>query len=332
MLIDDILDPQRYKRKIIDMQQDPNANVRGLFSILQSKDLPVYNLQGLVNNYESQAAHANGFHFSKAVHNVHPPYNRLWAEFPIPSFTINDSSARMGALVEWGYCGTHETTTNSLCATRKTWTTAEVETIQSEAIEAAPPHAKVTLSDTYAAVASLVIEGPELLFVYPRTVNVIATKLGEPLTVPFAPIYPTDFGEFNSIDFLSNAERLRKAVGRRCNLVWFAMALLNCTNIESKKNEHDAKLQRARIRRGRQPLRDFYTLSVRLPKQKQTTTQGNANTTDLIAFHSVAGHLADYREGKGLFGKYKGVFWIPAHVRGNKDNGVINKRYALKGK
>ena len=144
--------------------------------------------------------------------------------------------------------------------------------------------------------------------------------------------YPTDFGEFNSIDFLSNAERLRKAVGRRCNLVWFAMALLNCTNIESKKNEHDAKLQRARIRRGRQPLRDFYTLSVRLPKQKQTTTQGNANTTDLIAFHSVAGHLADYREGKGLFGKYKGVFWIPAHVRGNKDNGVINKRYALKGK
>lgn len=50
-----------------------------------------------------------------------------------------------------------------------------------------------------------------------------------------------------------------------------------------------------------------------------------------MPFHSVRGHWADYRE-KGLFGKYKGLFWIPAHTRGDLEHGEIKKHYTFEEK
>ena len=34
--------------------------------------------------------------------------------------------------------------------------------------------------------------------------------------------------------------------------------------------------------------------------------------------HICRGHFRDYREGKGLFGKYHKLVWTPATVRGTK--------------
>ena len=43
--------------------------------------------------------------------------------------------------------------------------------------------------------------------------------------------------------------------------------------------------------------------------------------------HMCRGHMADYRNGNGLFGKYKGVFFVPAHVRGTPRDGMVIKDY-----
>lgn len=48
------------------------------------------------------------------------------------------------------------------------------------------------------------------------------------------------------------------------------------------------------------------------------------------SLHIVRGHFADYSNGKGLFGKYKGRYWVSAHLRGNPEVGVTEKDYDIK--
>lgn len=48
------------------------------------------------------------------------------------------------------------------------------------------------------------------------------------------------------------------------------------------------------------------------------------------SLHIVRGHFADYSTGKGLFGKYRGRYWVSAHLRGNPEVGVTEKDYDIK--
>lgn len=45
--------------------------------------------------------------------------------------------------------------------------------------------------------------------------------------------------------------------------------------------------------------------------------------------HWVRGHYADYSKGNGLFGKYKGVYWMPEHQRGSEDVGEVIADYEV---
>jgi hypothetical protein len=59
----------------------------------------------------------------------------------------------------------------------------------------------------------------------------------------------------------------------------------------------------------------------------QKTAQEN-HTGLKRALHICRGHFAHY-EDKGLFGKYKGRFWIPQHVRGSIETGAALKDYQV---
>lgn len=48
------------------------------------------------------------------------------------------------------------------------------------------------------------------------------------------------------------------------------------------------------------------------------------------SLHIVRGHFADYSAGAGLFGKYKGRYWVSSHLRGNPEIGVTEKDYDIK--
>lgn len=48
------------------------------------------------------------------------------------------------------------------------------------------------------------------------------------------------------------------------------------------------------------------------------------------SLHIVRGHFADYSAGAGLFGKYKGRYWVSSHLRGNPEVGVTEKDYTVK--
>lgn len=43
----------------------------------------------------------------------------------------------------------------------------------------------------------------------------------------------------------------------------------------------------------------------------------------------VRGHFKDFRDGKGLFGKYKDIYWWDQHIVGDPEVGVIKKDYKV---
>lgn len=45
--------------------------------------------------------------------------------------------------------------------------------------------------------------------------------------------------------------------------------------------------------------------------------------------HWVRAHRADYREGKGLFGRIHGLVWIPEHRRGNPELGTVKQIFEV---
>ena len=48
-----------------------------------------------------------------------------------------------------------------------------------------------------------------------------------------------------------------------------------------------------------------------------------------IREHMVRGHFAHYLEGRPLFGKHVGRFWISPHLRGDRSSGVLAKKYQI---
>jgi hypothetical protein len=65
--------------------------------------------------------------------------------------------------------------------------------------------------------------------------------------------------------------------------------------------------------------------------KKVLKTEGDSDSVGVQkAMHICRGHFKNYTEGKGLFGKYHGMYWVDSHVKGNKDFGTVNKDYNIK--
>ena len=107
-------------------------------------------------------------------------------------------------------------------------------------------------------------------------------------------------------------------------MTWFhptflAMSFLHCKNVVTEERQMDAPLQKKfRAKHpGIQPAK-YKTLIIE-PLKAILRTQGRSHEVGLVkAMHICRGHFADYRQGRGLFGKYHGRFWMPSTVRGTK--------------
>jgi hypothetical protein len=89
-----------------------------------------------------------------------------------------------------------------------------------------------------------------------------------------------------------------------------------------------SKKTRKHFKRTKKGTQKYYTLGITTSmKRYESIPTGKEGNTPL---HLCRGHLKHYTEEKPLFGKYSGTFFIPAHVRGNKKNGVVIKNYKLK--
>jgi len=108
-----------------------------------------------------------------------------------------------------------------------------------------------------------------------------------------------------------------------------ALILLNTKNIVTQEHRPPVKLNKKRIKKGKQPLFTYHTLRLQLPgkrKKSNGKTEPGDNTTRL---HLCRGHFKTYTEENPLFGKFTGRYWWQPHARGNKDEGVVMKNYAV---
>lgn len=106
-----------------------------------------------------------------------------------------------------------------------------------------------------------------------------------------------------------------------------AISLLHCKNVSVITPELPTPLiKKARKKHGIVPVR-YHLLEIE-PVKKILRTEGNSEKTGLkYALHICRGHFKDYSEGRGLFGKYKGLYWWESHVRGAAESGLVVKDY-----
>lgn len=102
------------------------------------------------------------------------------------------------------------------------------------------------------------------------------------------------------------------------NPMFLAISFLHCKNVTLVENQVPAPLaKKYRARHGITPC-NYKTLIIE-PLKKILRGEGHAGEVGIQkALHICRGHFRDYREGRGLFGKYHQMVWMPSIVRGSK--------------
>jgi hypothetical protein len=113
---------------------------------------------------------------------------------------------------------------------------------------------------------------------------------------------------------------------------WFsgllAISFCHCKNVAVRTEDKPATLTARQIKNGHRPL-TFKILEITPMKHVLSQAGAGAQTGLKRALHICRGHFAHYEE-KGLFGKYRGRFWIPQHLRGSGEAGLVVKDYAVR--
>lgn len=100
------------------------------------------------------------------------------------------------------------------------------------------------------------------------------------------------------------------------------ISALNCTNVQRIENKPSEKLQKARVKRGKQPLFSYWTLHVDLDRDpSSSTSQGGTHAPPRL--HLRRGHARQYAPGK--------YCWVRACAVGNGKLGMVHKDYAVNG-
>jgi hypothetical protein len=267
---------------------------------------------------EAYASHLDrkGFVFNRDAFCILPPYPLTWCE------TLYQS-CKMGCLAKSYYKAQESVRSDALIENM-----SEQE-ISSSGVRKLNPSNEVqlvTLRDVYVVGLDYVVrESNSDVLVFPNFVGCIADAQGHPLT--HAWINP----DFSYMEKFQLQMQILTRIMQEPHIFWFGFSLLACSNISTEERLISPKLQKARARRGKPPLKNYYVLNVSIDRPRRAKNNGVEPKTETIKkrLHMVRGSLADYSEGPGLFGKYKGRFWRPAHVRGSKEAGEIKKDYRV---
>ena len=118
----------------------------------------------------------------------------------------------------------------------------------------------------------------------------------------------------------------------------FCLALMHCDNVEEVELPPSPPVVRKRKNHSRtrpahagDPLQDPHRHAAAAAQQRGTGehSANGGGEAEPKALHFVRGHFKDYSV-KGLFGKYKEVYWWDSQVRGEVSGGVVDKDYRVK--
>lgn len=107
-----------------------------------------------------------------------------------------------------------------------------------------------------------------------------------------------------------------------------AVSLINARNIAQRSIEHDAKIQKARMRKGLRPLFRYHELLLQPFKSIRERGESKASG-DLMPIHWIRGHFKEFSRERPLFGKYSGRYWWQPHISGKDTSRKVEKSYAI---
>ena len=116
-------------------------------------------------------------------------------------------------------------------------------------------------------------------------------------------------------------------------IILSCIGFMNCQNIEFIQHDtldNASNTKRKRAERNGYAGIKYYTLDVKPIRKVYETIGGLRENGYKVAFHKCRGHFADYTKGNGLFGKYKGIYWISDSIKGVREAGEVTKEYNLK--
>lgn len=100
------------------------------------------------------------------------------------------------------------------------------------------------------------------------------------------------------------------------------LAVLNCSNIVTRRHDPDPKLQKARAKRGKQPLFSYHTLEIDPQASREAgVDQGGTHASPRV--HLRRGHIRKFAPGKWC--------WVRETIVRGITPGMVHKDYALKG-
>lgn len=96
------------------------------------------------------------------------------------------------------------------------------------------------------------------------------------------------------------------------------LSALNCTNVGRVETNPPTALNKARVRRGKQPLFSTWTLSISIPKERRDSLAlGGSHASPRV--HLRRGHPREYKPGLWT--------WVQPCAVGAKESGMIHKDY-----
>jgi hypothetical protein len=105
------------------------------------------------------------------------------------------------------------------------------------------------------------------------------------------------------------------------------LVLLSCKNITTEIIPAPDRLNKKRIRQGRQPLFSYHTLVIKPIGKRQESIPKHLWENRI---HLQRGHFKTYTIEKPLFGRITGRFWWQPHVRGQNKDGIVLKDYEVR--
>lgn len=110
---------------------------------------------------------------------------------------------------------------------------------------------------------------------------------------------------------------------------WYAFGFMHCKNVTLDAPAVSRQVRRQSERRGT-PLLDFRVINIEPMKRVLREEGGLGEAGPGRALHICRGHFKDYRDGPGLFGKHKGVYWWEGQLRSSLRRGPGDADYRVK--
>lgn len=109
-----------------------------------------------------------------------------------------------------------------------------------------------------------------------------------------------------------------------------SVSFMHCKNVV-RRDVTDSEGPSAKwLRRTKAPEIRYHVLDIN-PMKEVLRKEGDIEHNGLKkALHICRGHFATYTEERPLFGKVAGTFWVPSHVKGSVEHGIVDKDYRVK--